>query len=279
MTKIKDLLKLFHQQLSGFYPKEEIEAIFYRLIEYFYDIHKIDIVLNPNLKIEPTKLQDALIRLVKYEPWQYITGKTEFFGLSLSVNPAVLIPRPETEELVDWIIKENLHKEKLKILDIGTGSGAIAIGLAKNLSNANVYAVDYSEKALKIAQQNAMENKVSIHFIHQDILDDFKSDDVFDIIVSNPPYVQNSEKKLMKKNVLDYEPSSALFAPDENPLIFYDKIINLFKKNTSEKGQLYFEINEFLKDHLEKLVINKGFEKYIFKKDIFEKWRMLKIFK
>jgi len=279
LISIKDLLNLFFQELNGIYPKKEIEAIFFRLIDYWYNINKIDLILHPNFTIDETKLLNALQRLKKNEPWQYIIGQTNFYGLQFGVNPFVLIPRPETEELVEWIIKDNKYKNQLEILDIGTGSGAIAVSLADNLRFATVSAIDFSENALKTAKINADKNKVSINFIKQDILEDFNCNKLFDIIVSNPPYVRNSEKKLMHKNVLDFEPSSALFVSDDDPLIFYDKIIDFYKQNTRTGGLLYLEINEFLKNDLEKLLFEKNIEKYQFRKDIFDKWRMLKIIK
>ncbi len=277
MIQAKKLLKQYHFQLSNDYPVEEIDAIFYKLLEFFHHIKRLDLAMNPNLQIDEKKMLEALKKLSHQEPWQYITGKTEFFGLLLKVNKNVLIPRPETEELVDWIIKENQTNEKIRILDIGTGSGAIAIALAKKIQNSEVFALDIDSKVLEIATNNASINNVDIHFFQQNILDDFLCKEKFDIMVSNPPYVRESEKQQMKKNVLDFEPELALFVSDENPLIFYDRIMDIFMKYSSRQAKLYFEINEYLKPELTNLLQSKNFVDFEFRKDIFDKWRMLRI--
>ncbi len=273
---IKDLLKEFHVVLAESYTKDEITAIFYRLTEAFWNIKRIDVSLQPDIEEPDNRMKNALIDLVQHKPWQYITGKTSFYGLSFRVNEHVLIPRPETEELVDWIIQDFKDRNRqLKILDIGTGSGAIAISLAKNLKNTEVTALDISLEALKVAQQNADLNKVEINFIQADILQDFDVSK-YDIIVSNPPYVREQEKALMQKNVLDYEPDHALFVPDDNALLFYKKIIELAQK-AGRKQQVYFEINEYLQPDLEKYLIKNQIKNYLFKKDFFGKWRMLSV--
>jgi len=197
-------------------------------------------------------------------PIQYITGKTIFYGLELHVNPDVLIPRPETEELVEHIIYSifNIQYSKIKILDIGTGTGAMAIALAKNIKNATVYATDVSEKALITAQKNADENNVQITFFHHNILKDDLAllPDNVDIIVSNPPYIPQSEIKYLHKNVVDYEPKTALFVPDENPLIFYDAIAQVAKKILREGGSLYLETYERFHAELSAMLAERDFK-------------------
>ncbi len=280
MKKIKELLKKYQEELTEIYSdSREIEAIFYELVHHFHHLSKIETILNPAVLVETNELLSALEKLKKHTPWQYITGRTSFYSLPFEVNKNVLIPRPETEELVEWIIKENKNAQNLKILDIGTGSGAIAISLAKHLPQAEVFAIDFSKNALQTALSNAKKNKVTIHFIHLDILKINSLNEKFDIIVSNPPYVREKEKKIMQKNVLNFEPRQALFVPDNNPLLFYEKITGLFIKNSRKGGKLYFEINEFLKKELEDMLQSKNIENYLFKKDIFDKWRMLRITK
>ena len=271
--KIKELLQQYLNSLSEIYPAPEINAIFYRLTEHFWHINRLDVAINPHLESPDDSLLKALQDLRNNKPWQYITGKTEFYNLPIKVNPKVLIPRPETEELVEWILKD--CQAGAKIIDIGTGSGAIAVSLAKNCPYAELTVLDISQEALKIAVENALLNQIKIYPVKADI---FKGYDisVFDIIVSNPPYVRESEKKLMHSNVLDYEPGTALFVPDTNPLIFYEKILDLSLKS-NKKQTIYFEINEYLKTELEKLLANKNLTKYEFKKDAFDKWRFVKV--
>jgi len=271
-VKIKDLLRQYQTELKEIYPANEIEAVFYRLTEYFWQIQRVDIVMQPDSIAPDTRLHKALKELVQNKPWQYITGETEFYGLPFQVNQNVLIPRPETEDLVDWVLQD--LKTGQSILDIGTGSGAIAISLAKN-SQAKVSALDISEEALQVAKRNAKKNNTPIDFYQADILEATSLPDSFDIIVSNPPYVRLLEKELMHENVLGYEPHIALFVPDEQALIFYEKIIELALQNQAK--YLYFEINEFLKSELTALLQSKGLEHYTFKKDLRDKWRMLSI--
>jgi release factor glutamine methyltransferase len=199
--------------------------------------------------------------------------------LEFEVNPNVLIPRPETEELVDWIIESQnseLRTQKLKILDIGTGSGCIAISLAKNLPNAEVFALDVSEQALATAQRNAESNQVQIQFIHQSILETEDFEHQFDIIVSNPPYVRDLEKQEIKKNVLDNEPHLALFVADNDALLFYRKIAQLAQKNLSPTGQLYFEINQYLGQEMVALLKEMNFQNTELRKDVYGNDRMTK---
>jgi release factor glutamine methyltransferase len=277
MIRVKELIDLFQNELQDIYPKQEISAIFFQLTEHYNNSKRIDLSLNPDLSVNQEKYLSALNELKKHKPLQYIIGKKEFYGLSFLVNNKVLIPRPETEDLVDWIIADNKHKSNLSILDIGTGSGAIAIALAKHLPDAKITALDISEQALEVAQKNAEQHKVSIDFKQIDILKQDQCQQHFDIIVSNPPYVREQEKKLMRKNVLDYEPHTALFVSDNNPLLFYEKIIDVFLKKNTTNDLLYFEINEFLKNDLITLLKKKNLLNFHFKNDFFGSNRMLKI--
>jgi release factor glutamine methyltransferase len=225
------------------------------------------------------KFLKAITRLKNYEPIQYIIGDTEFYGLVFKVNPSVLIPRPETEELVDWIIKDCEDDKKINILDIGTGSGCIAISLAKNLPNAKVFALDVSNEALKTANQNAINNGVEVEFIEADILSYNSLDIQFDLIVSNPPYVRELEKQMMSANVLDHEPHLALFVEDDDALLFYRKITDVAADILKPNGQLFFEINESLGESTKQLLDNSNYKNIELKKDIFEKDRMIKAVK
>jgi release factor glutamine methyltransferase len=210
-----------------------------------------------------------------YEPIQYILGTTSFFGLDFKVDFNVLIPRPETEELVAWILKQADSNQSLKILDIGTGSGCIGISLAKHLANAEVFALDVSPAALEMAQYNAQQNAVQLNTIEANVLEWENSASQFDIIVSNPPYVRESEKERMAPNVLDHEPHLALFVENNNALVFYQAIVALSKKALKKQGVLYFEINEYLGDETKALFSSNDFEDVQLKTDIFGKNRMM----
>lgn len=275
---IKQLQRIFTSELSILYPQTEIDAFFYNLCDAYLNLKRVDIALNPDELVNDERFHSALNDLVAQKPIQYIIGKTEFYGLEFSVNENVLIPRPETEELVNWIIEDSTKKESFNILDIGTGSGCIAIALAKNLSSAKISALDISKKALEIAKKNALNNNVAITFIEDDILTvkTKKSSFKYDVIVSNPPYVRELEKEQMQNNVLDNEPHLALFVSDDNPLLFYDAIANFAKLNLTKNGVLYFEINQYLGDKTVELLTNKGFKNIELKKDIFGVDRMLK---
>ncbi len=273
----------FTSNLSGLYPSEEIQSFFNILSEKQLNLSRIEIALNPDRTIseaETAKFKQAIIRLKNHEPIQYIIGETEFYGLLFKVNKYTLIPRPETEELVEYIISEQKlithNSQPITILDIGTGSGCIAISLAKNLPKAKVSGLDISKGALKIAQQNAELNKVEVEFLQADILKTKPLPKQYDLIVSNPPYVRELEKKHMQQNVLKHEPDSALYVKDEDPLLFYRVISKLAKKHLKPKGKLFFEINEYLADDLTAFLKKEGFQNSEVKKDIFGKDRMIK---
>lgn len=275
---LKNIRDLFMKELSSLYPLEEIQTFFYLLTEEFTGLKKFETALELRKEISETdlkKYRESLKDLKKEVPIQYILGKTFFYGLNFEVNSNVLIPRPETEELVDWIVG-SAKKKPLKILDIGTGSGCIAIALAKNLSQSEVYAIDISKSALNTAQENADLNGVKVNFLEADILQALNIEEHFDIIVSNPPYVLVSEKSLMKKNVLEYEPHKALFVENNDPLLFYERITKFAARNLKDGGLLFFEINETKAKETRQLLMNHGFTNIELKADFLGKDRMIK---
>ena len=277
--QLKSLHNFFQNGLLGYYPKDEISAFFYRVCEQHLDFKRIDVSLKSEMLItsETFEYFETIIsRLLTYEPIQYILGTTSFFGLEFKVDANVLIPRPETEELVAWIIKQADPNKPLKILDIGTGSGCIAVSLAKHLPNAEVYALDVSSAALEMAQHNAQQNDVQLNCIEANVLEWTNTELSFDIIVSNPPYVRESEKEFMAPNVLEHEPHLALFVENESPLVFYKAIVELSKINLKKEGLLYFEINEYLGDETKALFSSDDFEDIQLKADIFAKNRMMR---
>ena len=284
---LKNYKTTFLQELSSLYEEQEIESFFYIILEKLHGLKRIDLALNPQTVMDGAHLKqwkNIVAELKKQRPVQYIFGETTFYGLSFLVNENTLIPRPETEELVELIIESTnyeLRNTKLKVLDIGTGSGCIAISLAKYLPTSEVFAIDISEKALATAKKNAELNKVAIDFISTNILDIVTLsavaglDKQFDIIVSNPPYVRNLEKDEIKPNVLEYEPHLALFVDDIDPLLFYRKIAELAIKNLNPNGKLYFEINQYLGKETVELVKSFGFKNVKLIKDIYGNDRMI----
>ncbi len=280
--KIKQYRTQFIKELAPFYDAYEAESFFYLILEDKHQLRQIDLALNHELTFSENDfvVWDSFLAQLKQEvPIQYLLGKTSFYGLDFEVNENVLIPRPETEELVEWIINENAvenKSKKIKILDIGTGSGCIAISLAKNLPNAEVYGFDVSKKAIETAKRNAINNKVDVTFMFQDVLELEELRCKFDVIVSNPPYVRNLEKEEIRKNVLDYEPHLALFVDDNDALIFYRKIAELAKKNFLENGKLYFEINQYLGKEMTDLLEKMDFKNIELRKDIYDNDRMMK---
>lgn len=279
--KIKEYRIQFIEVLAPMYGEGEAESFFYLILEEKHQLKRVDLALQPNSFFSEDEIAvwNSILEQLKLEiPIQYLLGKTSFYGLDFEVNANVLIPRPETEELVDWIVSNVLksgRSKSIKILDIGTGSGCIAISLAKTLPNAEVFAIDVSEKALVTAKKNAESNAVEVTFISQNILEIQDLNQEFDIIVSNPPYVRNLEKEEIKKNVLDNEPHLALFVEDDDALIFYRKIAELAQKNLSDSGQLYFEINQYLGKEMISLLEELNFKNIELRKDIYENDRMI----
>lgn len=279
--KIKEYRTQFIEALTSLYGEGEAESFFYLILEEKHQLKRVDLALQPNLFFSEGEISvwNSILEQLKLEiPIQYLLGKTSFYGLDFEVNENVLIPRPETEELVDWIVSNVLksgRSKSIKILDIGTGSGCIAVSLAKTLPNAEVFAIDVSEKALATAKKNAESNSVEVTFISQNILETQDLNQEFDIIVSNPPYVRNLEKDEIKKNVLDNEPHLALFVEDNDALIFYRKISELAQKNLTSSGQLYFEINQYLGKEMISLLEELNFKNIELRKDIYENDRMI----
>ena len=288
---VKQYRNYFNETLKTIYPITEIDSFFFLLLEEYLGFRRVDIVLKSDFKITQETLnllQSATKQLEKEVPLQYIIGKTEFYGLPFVVNKHVLIPRPETEELVACVVsessrfktfntstKQTTDKKQLKILDIGTGSGCIPISLKKQLPFAKISAIDISKEALGVAKKNAVLNNVDIHFILQDILKTVALDQHYDIIISNPPYVRELEKKELKNNVLKNEPHVALFVENDNPLIFYAKIAELAKNYLNKNGLLFFEINQYLGTETIDLVNKKGLKNIQLKKDMFGNDRII----
>ncbi len=269
-------------ELSPLYSPEETEALVFRTLQHVLKVSRSDIYLHPGTNVPKTavhEIEKITTALKKFEPLQYILGMTSFYGLDFRVNSSVLIPRPETEELVDWILKENA-REGLKVVDLGTGSGCIAVAVVQSRPSWEVTAVDISPEALKLAAQNAALNNTGVSFVQEDILNlsvDFQSRK-FDLILSNPPYITLEQKDEMQPNVLDYEPHMALFAPGPDPLIFYRAIADFAGTNLEIHGKVYVELNESLSEESAGIFEEKGFKTEI-AKDIHGKYRMLKAYR
>ncbi|WP_430399118.1 peptide chain release factor N(5)-glutamine methyltransferase [Flavobacterium sp.] len=291
---IKELKTYFFNELIEIHGIDEVESFYFILTEYLHGLKRIDLALNPNFEIseEEVRKWEAIISELKTEkPIQYIIGETWFYDSKFYVNEHTLIPRPETEELVDWIVSKfpkTQNPKAITVLDIGTGTGCIPISIKKNIPQAEVFAIEISEEALKVAKRNAVENKVEVHFILQNILEvenlslSLRAESrslnsgKFDVIVSNPPYVRNLEKQEIKKNVLEYEPHLALFVEDNDALLFYRKIVQLAKESLTESGQLFFEINQYLGEETVELLEQLGFKNIELKKDIYGNDRMIR---
>lgn len=279
-NRIGDVRSYYRQRLAKMFPEHEADSFVFQILMEYIGYTKAQIIIKHDEPISESQLLSihfAVENLEKEKPLQYVLGKTEFYGLPFIVNSKVLIPRPETEELVDRILKTINPNKQYNILDIGTGSGCIAISLKKNLSDAKVTAIDVSEFALEVAQQNAALNNVEINFRKIDISDaeNWSILGNFDIVVSNPPYVRNSEKIDMKENVLEYEPALALFVPDDDPLIFYSHIADLAKNKLSKNGFLFCEINQYLADETQLLFVKEGFHNVEVFKDLYDNFRIL----
>ena len=269
------MITYIESQLAPFYSPQEARDLAFWILEETTGLSRADISADKDTQ-NISNIEIILQRLQKKEPIQYIFGHTLWFGLDLLVNSATLIPRPETAELVEWILQTMPTDKPLSVLDIGTGSGCIAIALKQRRPNWQVTGLDISSEALKIAEQNAIRNNVSVHWLQQDIFGDFLSlrndyfTDTFDVIVSNPPYILDSEKSSMESNVLDYEPHSALFVPDDDPLRFYRRICSM------ESGKfVFFEVNERYAEQVAQQLRIHGYDDIQIKRDIYEKPRMV----
>jgi release factor glutamine methyltransferase len=275
----KEIKSCFRSELSPFFDEQEIDSFFFLVLEKFHQLKRVDLALQPNLKVSESELVQwklVLEQLKNQKPIQYIVGETFFCDLIFKVNEHTLIPRPETEELVYWILEEVKNISISTIVDIGTGTGCIPISLKKNLPKSTVFGIDISEEALKVANENAQMNEVDVHFVQKNILETSDLQNQFDVIVSNPPYVRNLEKAEINTNVLAFEPHLALFVSDEDPLIFYRKIAELAKNNLKQNGLLFFEINQYLGKETVSLLTDLGFKNIELRKDIYGNDRMVK---
>ena len=271
---MKTLFHFIREQLRDFYSDAEIQSLSCLIAEFVCNRDKSFVFLCKDKQLslnEHIQIQEIIGELKKYRPIQYILGETEFYGLKFLVDENVLIPRPETEELVEQIIREEKPRAGYRLLDIGTGSGCIPVTLANRLPEAEVFALDISEKALDVARQNAIKNHADVHFFQYDILKDdsfpFPSLN-FDCIVSNPPYITSKEKAGMEKNVLDYEPHQALFVPGDNPLLFYERIADFALTRLKKDGSLYLETSSLYGRESAKVLEDKQFRSIRLLKDI-----------
>ena len=278
---MRETLKELRNALRPIYGNGETEAIIRIIFHYLKGWNTVDILIHEPEPLSPfikSEISKILSRLLNHEPIQYITGEARFHGMEFKVTPDVLIPRPETDELVDIIVEDATGKEDLSILDIATGSGCIAIALSRSLPFPHVTAIDISEPALKIARENANILKTKVDFIHADIFR-WQPSAEYDIIVSNPPYIDECEKKDIEPNVVDYEPHSALFVPDDNPLVFYSRIASIAKESLSRDGNLYLEINPRHAVQLASSLETDGFVDVEIIRDSFGKQRFIKALK
>lgn len=279
-NKLSSIQKFANLELAEIYSPNEIQSFFFLLCKNYLGMSKTDVILNKEQAVsesELLKFNFAIKDLKAEKPIQYILGETEFFGFDFKVNNHTLIPRPETEELLSWIIEEEKIKPKIKILDIGSGSGCIAIGLSKSIQDSAVWGVDISPEALEIAKLNTKNLNASVEFRILDILNpQHKLNNLFDVIVSNPPYVLRSEQALMKNNVLKYEPGKALFVEDSDPLLFYKNILDFSNSHLVINGSIYFEINENMGNEIYNLLESKNFNSIELRKDLYGKDRMVR---
>ena len=281
MMKLIEARNQFRTSLKGLHTVAECDYYFKMILSSLLDIDPISIALEPNLNLQSSqqsKLKSVLEDLLTEKPLQYILGEVPFRKLNLKVNPSVLIPRPETEELVGWILEDYTKlNHKVELIDLGTGSGCIALSLKKEQPFFSVYALDIDQSILDLVQRNAKENKLEIKGIKGDINNLYKFKLKVEVIVSNPPYISPKEKEEIKNNVLNFEPHQALFVPQDNPLLYYQKILEYAEENLQSKGRIYFEINPLFENEMEALIFS--FDSYTITKrlDIFGKIRMLRL--
>jgi len=285
IINLGDAIQFYKSELKKYYPLNELNSIISIVFQHVLKLSSIELHTRLDLPLQKDKTEELIYlanELKKNIPVQYLIGETIFYNTKLLVNEHVLIPRPETEELVNWVVEnESVIKSNLTVIDIGTGSGCIAIALTKTLHNISMNALEKSIQAIEIAKKNALINNVAIDFIVADILyiQSNLANKTFDIIVSNPPYVLENEKEEMLPNVLEYEPHEALFVPDQDPLIFYKAILKFSEKNLKKGGRIYLEINEKYGNDCAGLFRENGFADIELKPDINGKQRMLKAIK
>ncbi|MFM2327225.1 MAG: hypothetical protein RIR31_1427 [Bacteroidota bacterium] len=276
----KELYRNFLVELQSVYDLNEATVITDWVFDNIANIKKADLIKNPHQQVPAailSKLAEKQEELLQHKPVQYVMGNTTFYNMPFQVNDKVLIPRPETEEMTNLIINSYRFEQKqINILDIGTGSGCIAVAIKKNLPSSRVIAVDVSDAALDIARTNAIVNKTNIQFTQMDFLDESRWGELllFDIIISNPPYIPNNEKEHMAKNVVDFEPHTALFVPDNNPLLFYEKIAKFGRTHLNYNGKIYVETHEDYTNEVAKL-FSETYQQVLVKKDLFGKERMV----
>jgi len=276
---LREIKNIYHLELDTIYPKEEVDSLFSLALSHYLKFDRFILALQPDLVIskkEEQPLFEALAVLKQHVPIQYILGETHFMDIPIKLTKGVLIPRPETEDLVRWILEDTAEDKEFTCLDIGTGSGAIAIALKKSRPKITMYALDNSSHAIEISSENALIQEVDLQLLEFDVLGENSLDLLVDIVVSNPPYVREQEKSSIAPNVLDHEPHEALFVSDEDPLRYYTAILDLCKKTLVEGGSVYFEINEALGEEMKALLKKYGYSDIQLKKDIFEKPRMIK---
>ena len=266
----------YSQKLSDAYPTQEAKSLVFILLSEGFGISRTDLMMRREVEIDQERLEGWIDRLVQEEPIQHILGKAWFAGLELKVTPDTLIPRPETEELVAWIASKERHRQQPIIVDIGTGSGCIPLALKRRMPQAMAHGLDISDKALAIAWENQQSTGLEAHFYQTDVLAQPLPIDQVDVLVSNPPYVRPSEKSLMSQNVLGHEPHSALFIPEEDPLLFYRRIAALGKSHLVPGGALYFEINEAYGEQALTLLHELGYVATELRKDLQGKDRMVR---
>jgi release factor glutamine methyltransferase len=276
----KELYRNFLVELQSVYDLNEATVITDWVFDNIANIKKADLIKNPHQQLPAailTKLAEKQEELLQHKPVQYVMGNATFYNMQFQVNDKVLIPRPETEEMTNLLINSYRFEQKqINILDIGTGSGCIAVAIKKNLPSSRVIAVDISDAALDIARTNAITNKTNIQFTQMDFLDESRWAELllFDILISNPPYIPNNEKGKMDKNVVDFEPHTALFVPDSNPLIFYEKIAKFGRTHLNYNGKIYLETHEDYTNEVAKL-FSETYQQVLVKKDLFGKERMV----
>lgn len=276
-----DLKLLWRSKLQPFYDEDECDNLFYLSCYHIKQWGRSRVLFEKDNVVteeDEKAFNEILKTLLTQKPIQYIFGETEFYQLKFKVDEDVLIPRPETEELVDWIVQDAMGKRNIKFLDIGTGSGCIAVSLAKNMIHAEAFAMDISGQALTVAEINAKELNVELHLLKADILEmtNVVVDEHFDVIVSNPPYILKEEAHDMKQNVLHYEPHAALFVTNNDPLQFYKAIAEFAQLNLKKEGSLYFETHESYNEQVKLLLEEKGFSNCITKKDMQNKPRFIR---